>query len=65
MYALHIGNNMSKVFLRWKFTMPITLQHKDEISLSVNVAKAEKSNWIAYAAIKALCFHNVLSAINK
>lgn len=27
--------------------------------------KTEKSNWMVYAAIKALCFHNVLSAINK
>ena len=42
MYALHIGNNMSKVFLRWKFTMPITLQHKDEICLGVNVVERQK-----------------------
>lgn len=27
--------------------------------------KTEKSDWMAYAAIKALCSHNVLSAINK
>jgi len=27
--------------------------------------KTEKSNWMAYAAIKALCIHNVLSAIDK
>lgn len=27
--------------------------------------KTEKSNWMAYAEIKALYFHNVLSAINK
>lgn len=27
--------------------------------------KTEKSNWMAYAAIKALCSHNVLSAIDK
>ena len=46
MYALHIGNNMSKVFLCWKFTMPITLQHKDEICLSVNVGKPEKNNLV-------------------
>lgn len=27
--------------------------------------KTEKSDWMAYAAIKALCSHNVLSAIDK
>nr|DAJ60509.1 MAG TPA: hypothetical protein [Caudoviricetes sp.] len=42
MYALHTGNSVSKVFLCWKFTMPITLQHKDEISLSVNVVERQK-----------------------
>nr|DAW33464.1 MAG TPA: hypothetical protein [Caudoviricetes sp.] len=42
MCALHIGNNVSKVFLRWEFTKPITLQHKDEICLSVNVVERQK-----------------------
>lgn len=37
------------------------LQHKNEICLSVNAAKAEKNIEIAYAEIKA--FTNVLSAI--
>lgn len=42
MYALHIGNNVSKVFLRWEFIMLITLQHKGEIYLSVNVVERQK-----------------------
>ena len=65
MYALHTGNSVSKVFLRWKFTMPITLQHKDEINLSVNVVERQKKdNWMAYAEIKANILL-VLSAIYK
>lgn len=32
---------------------PITLQRKHETRLNVKVAKAEKSNWMAYAEIKA------------
>jgi hypothetical protein len=42
MYALHIGNNVSKVLLRWKLIKLITLQHKDEICLSVNVVERQK-----------------------
>ena len=41
-YALHTGNSVSKVFLRWEFTKLITLQHKDEICLSVNVVERQK-----------------------
>ena len=41
------------------------LQHRDEKCSSVNATKVEKNNWMAYAEIKTLCFHNVLSAINK
>ena len=41
-YALYIGNNVSKALLCWKYRMPITLQHKDEIGLSVNVVERLK-----------------------
>ena len=44
---------------------PIKLQHNDEICISVNVAKAEKINWMIYGEIKALLlkYYNVLSVI--
>ena len=43
---------------------PIKLQHSDEISASVNVAKAERIDWMAYAETKALSleYDDVLSA---
>ena len=41
------------------------LQHRDEKCSSVNATKVEKNNWMAYAEIKTLCFHNVLSAIKN
>lgn len=42
--ALHTGNSVSKVLfiLCWEFTKSIILQHKDEISLGVNVVERQK-----------------------
>ncbi len=45
--------------------MPIKLQRRDEICSNVNVAKAEKINWMTYAEIKAslLKYIDVLSVV--
>ena len=44
---------------------PIKLQRDDEICVGVNVAKAEKIDWMIYAEIKALLlkYNNVLSVV--
>ena len=44
---------------------PIKLQHNDEICIGVNVAKAEKINWMTYGERKALLlkYDSVLSVI--